>query len=108
MALCQAEKFFQAAGSGGFDPFQQIAFCARAHFGRGYRAILEHHQRWNRANAKLRRNILILIDIDFDDLDLIGQFSGDLFQSRGNHLAWPAPGRPEIDNDRDRAFKNFF
>ena len=58
---------------------------------------------WNRLNAKLRSNRLVLVDIDLDHTDLAAGLGHRGFQHGAERLARPAPGRPEIDDDRDLA-----
>src|SRR5690606_4108617 len=42
----------------------------------------------------------MLVDIEFGELHAPARLADDLFKHRGQLLAWAAPGRPEIDQNR--------
>ena len=46
------------------------------------------------------------LDVDLDDLDLVGQLAGDLVEQRRDHLAWAAPFGPEIGDDQFIGFND--
>ncbi len=64
-------------------------------------ALVEGIDGRDRLHAQLPGDHLVLVDIDLDHLDLAAG-RGDLgLQHRAQGLARAAPGRPEIDDDRD-------
>ena len=84
----------------GGDPARQLALGARARLGGDALAVLEHHQRRDRADAELGGDLRVLVDVELGDLHLALHLGGDLFERRRDHAAGPAPFRPEIDYDR--------
>ena len=64
------------------------------------RAALEEKKGGDVINAVLLGQLLLLVNVDLDDLDLVGQFLGHFIQQRGDHLAGAAPFGPEIDDDQ--------
>jgi hypothetical protein len=70
-------------------------------------ASLEEKKGWDTGNPVLLRELLFLVHVDFDDLDLVGQFPRDFIQQRGNHLAGAAPFGPKIDQDQFVGLQHF-
>ena len=70
--------------------------------GRVTSPVVEDQQGRHRLHREPLRQRRRLVDVDLDQLDLSGQFAGDLFQRRADHPAGPAPGRPQVDEHRDR------
>src|SRR5580765_3437190 len=69
--------------------------------------VLEHHQGGDAHHTEPSGDIGILIDIHLHDFQLTGVFHGQLVDGRGDHPARPAPGRPEIHQDRDLGVEHF-
>ena len=65
-------------------------------------ACSKDQQCWNRAHVEARRCRRIFIDIEFRYADASGHFRRQFFNYRGNHLTRPAPGRPHIEEHRQR------
>src|SRR5580692_7185042 len=82
------------------DPLLELLLRRGADLARGELAVLEQHQRRDRHDAVFRRNTGVLVDIEFDDLDLAVERMGNLFQSRCDHATGAAPFRPKIHNYR--------
>src|SRR5262249_21134325 len=78
----------------------ELRLRQRADFRRFDFAVLEQHQRRDAANAITRRRLLIRVDVHLADFDAIAVFACDLFQDRRDHLAWPTPFGPVVDEDR--------
>ena len=72
----------------------------RADDGVNFLAALEHHQRWNTANAVLAGDVGVLVGVEFEDLDLAVEFLCDFFDNRSNHATRTTPGSPEVDQHR--------
>ncbi len=62
------------------------------------RPALEEKEGGNAVDAVLLGQLRLLIDVDFDDLDLVGQFTGDFIKKRGDHLARTTPFGPKVDD----------
>ena len=62
----------------------------------GYLPSLENQQRGNTADAEFPRDVHILVDVEFHNLDLTGMLPCDLFDRGCQHVAWTAPIGPEI------------
>ena len=65
-----------------------------------YCSALENHECWNALNLVTSGNLRILIHIYFDDPDAVAKFARYFFQNGRLSLAWPAPHRMKINNDR--------
>ena len=88
------------------DPAHQFALGRGAGLLGGELAVLEHHQRRNRANAELARDAGVFVDIELGDFHLALHLAGDLFQRRPDHTARTAPFGPKIDDDRFAGLEN--
>ena len=88
------------------DPLMQLLLRRRADLARGDLAVLEQQQRRDRHDAVFGGGVRVLVDIELDDLDLVAELAGDLFQRRRDHAAGAAPFRPEIHHDRFGRFQN--
>src|SRR5688500_3813676 len=62
--------------------------------------VLEEQQGWNAAHAKLARHRGVRVDVDLGDGQNTLGLVGNLLEHRCDHLARPAPGRPEVDQHR--------
>ncbi len=89
----------RSAGEGG-DELAQLAFRQGAHEAVDRPAVLEGVDRGDRLDAHLRRQLLVLVDVDLDQADAALLLAHDLFQRRAELLARAAPRRPEIDDHR--------
>jgi len=77
-----------------------LKFClACAREGINLLAILEEEEGWHRADIVFCGELLILVNIDFED-DNTGVFLGNLFQDWSNQLARSAPGGKKVDNNQ--------
>jgi len=63
-------------------------------------ALEEGIDRGDRLDAHLRRQLLVLVDVDLDQAHGALGLGHRLLQRRTQLLAGAAPGRPEIDDDR--------
>ena len=79
---------------------RQLRLGQRADLGRFDVAVLEQHQGRNTTHTVLRRGFLVLVDVQFADLQLALLFLGDLVEHRCNHLARAAPLSPIVDQNR--------
>ena len=52
-------------------------------------------------NAELLCQLRIGVDVEFGEQPATTAFGSSTLEHRTEHLARPAPLRPEIDNDRD-------
>src|SRR5665213_2179229 len=84
----------------------QLLLRRGADLARGDLAVLEQHQSRDRHDAVFGRGVRVLVDVQLDDLDLVAELAGDLFQSRRDHAARPAPFRPEVHDDRLGGFQD--
>ena len=82
------------------DPVGKPAFRQRPRLGCRELAVLEDHQRRDRAHIVARRRPMVLIDVELDDLDLAVELLGDLLERRRNLPAGAAPFGPEVDHHR--------
>jgi glycosyltransferase involved in cell wall biosynthesis len=69
-------------------------------------AVLEQHHGRNAGHAVLLSAHAVLVNVDFGDFQRSAFLSGDFVQNWGDHAAWPAPFRPEIDEHRDIGLKD--
>ena len=69
-------------------------------------AALEHHQRWDAADAVLTGDVGVFVGIQLEDLDLTIEFLGDFFDDGSHHAAGATPGCPEVDQNRDVALQD--
>jgi hypothetical protein len=67
-------------------------------------SVLENKQRRDALYAETPGGRLIRIHIEFADADLSAELFGQLLDDRRDHAARPAPGCPEIDQNRERRF----
>src|SRR6266478_110055 len=79
---------------------RELRFRERAHPGGLDVAVLEEHQRRDSPDAELGRHALVLVDVDFRDLEAALVLLGDLVQDRRDRLAGAAPFRPVIHQHR--------
>src|SRR5262245_61869578 len=90
----------------GADPLMQFLLRRGADLTRGFLAILEQHQGRNRHDAILAGCFRVLVDIEFHDLDLVAELTGNFLERRPDHAARPAPFGPEIHDHRFGRFQN--
>src|ERR1700744_4263624 len=81
------------------DPLLQLLLRRGTDLTRGQLAILEQHQRRDRHDAVFGGGAVVLVDIQFDDLDLAVERIRNLFKGRRDHATGAAPFRPEVDDD---------
>ena len=62
-------------------------------------AILHSHKGWDAHYAECTSEFGLFVNVDFANLDF-RMFFCNLFDYRTNHAAWPAPGCPEIHQNR--------
>ena len=62
----------------------------------------QHHQGGDGLHSEALRQLRRAVDVDLDQLDLPGLLPGQLLQRGADHPARPAPGRPQVHQDRDR------
>ena len=67
----------------------------------------EKKQRGNGPDVEFERKILVLIDVDLSYFYGASFFLCDFFKNRRDHFAGAAPGRPEIDQHRLGALRDF-
>ena len=60
--------------------------------------VAEHHQRRDRADLEMPRDLLLLVGVHFGEHD-VGIGLGDALEYRCEAPARPAPRRPEVDED---------
>lgn len=70
-------------------------------------AVAEKHQSGDTLHTSLRCQFLILVHINLEDCHAIAQFSLELLQDAGLHLARTAPRGKEIDQHEFIAHNNF-
>src|SRR5438552_14667998 len=78
----------------------ELGLRQRTHPGRLDVAVLEEHQRRDSPDAELGRHALVLVDVDFRDLEAAFVLLGDLVQDRRDRLAGAAPLGPVIHQHR--------
>ncbi len=61
----------------------------------------DEKQAWDALDPKHGSHVRLFVDIDFVDVQLAVILLGNLLEDRGDHLAGPAPFRPEIDDGGD-------
>ncbi len=70
-------------------------------------AVLESDDRRHPPDGKAGAQFAVLVNVNFDDLDLACIFACDLLEIRCQHLAGAAPGRVEIDDHWNLGFFDF-
>ncbi len=90
----------------GVDEGRQLRLGQGPDMRRDNVAILEQHQGWNAADPIFCGGGLILVDIELGHRDLSAVLAGNFLQDRGDHLAWPAPFRPVIDENGALGFQH--
>jgi hypothetical protein len=86
----------------------QVAFTLGANHLLGHSAILEDQKRGNGTDLKLRGKPLIVVNVDFANLDLALLFGGEFVQHGSDLLAGAAPFRPEIHQHWRGRLQGFF
>ena len=74
----------------------EVALAARADNLLGDLALVEQQQRGDGADAVLRGERLLLVNVDLADFHLAVVFVGELVEQRRDHFARTAPFGPEI------------
>ena len=82
------------------DLLDENLLGSRAHDLFGNFSALEEKQGGDVVDIVLLGELGLLIDVDFDDLDLVGQFPGNFVEQWSDHLARAAPFSPKIDDDQ--------
>jgi hypothetical protein len=83
------------------DPADNIPGAHGAGHAGYFTTGFEYDHSGNAANVKLPCNSLFLFSIEFGKAHPRFKRNSRLGIGRSHHLAWPAPGRPEIDNNRN-------
>jgi hypothetical protein len=86
----------------------EVALTARAHDLLGHLAVVEHQQRWNRADAVFGGKTLLFVYVHLADFGASIVFLSEFVQHRSDHFAGTTPFGPEIHKDRSRGLENFF
>src|SRR5690606_15439416 len=89
------------------EPLQDLGLRHRADDLVDRLPILVDDHRRDIEDPKLRGVLLVLVDIDLDDLDLVGLFGRDLLEHRPDDATGSAPRRPEIDDHGLARFIDF-
>jgi hypothetical protein len=66
----------------------------------------EYCEVWNALHVVSRSKLRELFRVDFEHHSASCQVSRDFRDMRRCHAAWPAPGSPKVDKDRDFAVAN--
>ena len=82
-----------------FGEVQQVFFARKADVGIDVRAVFEEQQRRDGTDAVLCGEVVVRIDIDFDDFQFAVSLGGKGFDFGGDGLSRAAPSLPEIDDD---------
>jgi hypothetical protein len=85
----------------------EIALAAEANDLIGNLSAAEYQKRGDGTDAILGGQSLVLIDIDFADLDPPVVFRGEFIEDRRDHLTGAAPFRPEIDENGHGGLEDF-
>jgi len=86
-----------------FDPPAQGVRTHRAGDAIAFLAFVHQHQRRYAADPKPLLQARFLVGVHLHRLQPAGQLIGKPFDRRRDHPAGSAPGRPEVDQHRDRA-----
>jgi hypothetical protein len=65
--------------------------------------LFKEKQRWDALGGVMHSGHLVLINVEFYDLDPAGILRGELIEDRGYHAARSAPRRPAVYHHRVRA-----
>ena len=82
-------------------PSNDIRRAHSARLARHFLAVLEQDERWNTLNTEPGGNILFNLSIEFRKPGRCFELCRRLLKCRRHHFAGPAPGRPEIHDDRN-------
>ena len=83
------------------NPVDQLGFGQCARLSGYFPTRFEQNQRGNAANAELRGDILSLIGIELGHSDIGFKCLRDAGKCRCHRLTGAAPGRPEVDYERN-------
>src|SRR3972149_9131023 len=86
---------------------RQLGFGHGADLGGFDIAVLEQHQGRDAADAVFGRCRLIVVDVEFGDLEPACVFPGDIVEDGRDHLARPAPLGPIVDQHRHARLQYF-
>ena len=78
-----------------------LAFRQRPHETVHRLAVLEGIDGRDRLDLEPAGNLVVFVDIDLDQPHLAARLSHSMLDHRTQLAARPAPGRPEVDNDRN-------
>ena len=70
-------------------------------------AAFEKEEGGDVVDAVLLGELRFFLDVDFDDFDFAGKFTGDFVEEGGDHFAGAAPFGPEIDDDEFVGLEDF-
>src|SRR6202011_3607132 len=87
---------------GCLDKFSDRRSRHRSGLTRHFQSVLKKDHRWNSRNAKARGEARQFLRVHFSDNNLARSFRGHFDELRRNHLAWPTPRRPKIDEHGQR------
>src|SRR5689334_19691979 len=79
----------------------KVAFALEADNLLGHLALAENQQCRNRADAVLRGEVLVIVNVHLADPYLAIVLVGQFVKNRRDHFAGTAPFGPEINEDRD-------
>jgi len=87
-----------------FQPVQQTRAIQSTGYPVHFYTVLEQHQGWDTADLELTGQQLLLLRIDFGKTHPAFKLRRSLGEYGSHHLAWAAPGCPEIHHDRHVGF----
>ncbi len=85
----------------------EFAFAAQSHDLLSHLPLMKEKQRRNGMHAILRRQPLIVLDVDLADLHPAAVFLGEFIQNRAKCLAGTTPFGPEINHDGRGGINHF-
>jgi len=89
-------------------PAHDIGSTHGARLTSDFPSVPEQHQRRDTANIDACCGGPLILGVQLRKPQLRLQFGSGLLERRRHHFARPAPGRPEIDDNRDVAAVNVF
>lgn len=81
------------------DKLFECFFWLEAHCFRNRLSVFEHHKCRDTLDLESARYFWVLVNVEFDDLDLVAHLLVKLFEYRCDHAARSTPSCPEIDED---------
>ena len=84
------------------DPAGERGFTRQPNLSCHLPAITKHREDGDALDVMSRRRRRVLVRVELEHQHVPGPPLGDLLEHRRRHAARPTPGRPEVDEDRDR------